>query len=259
MTKCLFSFLFLVAVAYSQTAAGASVTLTFSNQSDALIGSGSWTAYTNTPAAFTIDSFAFNPNDVLHVVTRQTNQPGGQNQGYYYNTPVGTTSIWFDFYVDPAGWNTLNVNSGVWGYGLDSTGQPTLAPAILGYEQGDGRSTSPGFYANENSVWDFMSAGNSGWNTLEMDIDPGVGINYSVNGIKMDFVADPTIFSFDKLLVNSLAGRSGQDFYYDNVGMAKDPVPLFQRHCRRHFCPPLQYFLVSVCSSLPVETKNVLL
>ena len=104
MRRFVVSLLVLAVFASAGIAKAGTINLTFDNSSDALIGSGGWTEYGSVPAAFSIDSFAFAPNNVLHVVTRSVTILGGQTQAYSHGTNGSVSSIWFDFYVDPAAW-----------------------------------------------------------------------------------------------------------------------------------------------------------
>ena len=204
-------------------------TLNFDNPSDALIGPGEWNLYISATTSFGINSTNFAPNNVLQIGLTAAGWSPTKKQGFSRDTAGPVMSVWCDFYVDSVDWSGQNVYSGMWASNSDS-----LFPSALVFQQSSTGASTTGFYDFDNSLngYTFISAGQDGWNNLRMDLNPGVGIDYFVNGVKSGFTADTGLSQFDFLALVSQNYRLDQTFYYDNVGSGSlgavnsTPVPL---------------------------------
>jgi hypothetical protein len=225
----------LLAVAIALSAAPAFAdSLTFDNPSDATIGAGGWTVDRAPTAAFNIDSSTFNPNSVLHVGLNgaQAGTDSFSNyQGYAHSTSNQATSISFDLFVDTNAWAGQSVNTGIWGVGVDAS-NGISAYSIMAYRQGGSAASGAGFYIfdydgynDPNGDWMFLGSALSGWNTLNMNLNVGTGVDYSINGTKLNSYVDPATLSFKSVILDSYNSGVNQDFSYDNINSAAVPLP----------------------------------
>lgn len=202
-------------------------TLDFSNLSG-------WSVDRELPAAFETDTSTFAGQTVLHVGISGAQQ----NASSFYNyqgeqTATGavddyTTSL----YVPATDWAGQTINTGVWAVGYDNT-NAISAYAIIAYRQGQGITS--GFYSFDytndanSGDWEFLTAAQTGWNSLDISLTPGTGVTYTVNGSNVGTTADSDTTSFNNVIIDTY--NSGVDYkaYYGGVNSggssAATPLP----------------------------------
>ena len=233
-------FVFLLGIGFLGPSASANSvdSLTFDNPSDSLAGpGGAWFTDVNynPVATFSTNSTNFAPNNVLQVdISASEHLSAPLNyQGYVHGFASPTTSISFDFYVDPdpSNWSGQSVYTGIFGVSdsrrliSDITYQHNYILPVAGFYFSDGIG-----FGDANG---YLGAGNVGWNNLRMDLDPNVGTSFFLNGVQSGFIADTTgAQAFNSLALVSYNFRldQNQTFYYDNIGTdnpaGSSPVPL---------------------------------
>ena len=249
--KILVWFVVLLVLMSAQTALSAPV-LTFDNPSDADFNQtdGWWFPGSATvdgnwwfggfgqsgSSMMMIDNGSFAPNNVLRITDDPSKTQAVSPLNYSaltHNTLTGpTTSITFDFYVDWYDWLDQSVYSGIWASDHGTASQLLATAPKLVYRQSRTNAFASGFYDYDVTTGNYNFIGSgvdvynlgvpSGWNSLEMRLEPGVGIDYFLNGVKSGFTADTTTQYFDSfsLVTSNYAGGSllEQNIFYDNIG-----------------------------------------
>lgn len=141
------------------------------------------------------------------------------------STAVNTAFLGIDIFVD-ANWGNNSVYTGIWGVGRDAT-DAISAYSIVAYRQNIDASPA-GFYSYDYILggWNFLTAANTGWNSVSMTLTPGTGVSYAVNGTTVGFFNDSETLKFDSVIVNTK--NFGQDYgvRMDNLTDAPPAVPL---------------------------------
>jgi len=200
-------------------------TLTFD---DPLSG---WTTDRHDPASFAIDNSTFAPNSVLTIKIDGSQQQASSfanYQGKIHAFPLtgGTQTYSIDQYVD-SNWGSQDINAGFWGVGNDSSSTTSAYP-IIAYRQGAGVATA-GYYSFDYMLggWNFLGVANANaWNTLKIQLTPGVGMSYFINGAEKGVTADPDTASLSDVILNTYNFGQNYQVSYDNLSATSvTPLP----------------------------------
>ena len=201
-------------------------TLTFD---DPLSG---WTTDRHDPASFAIDNSTFAGNNVLTIKidgSQQQTSSFYNYQGKLHAFPLtgGTQTYSIEQYVDATNWGSQDINAGFWGVGNDSSSATSAYPIIV-YRQGTGVAVA-GYYSFDYMVggWNYLGAATANaWNTLKIQLTPGVGMTYSVNGTQLGATADPDTASLSDVILNTYNFGQNYQVSYDNLSATSvTPLP----------------------------------
>lgn len=188
------------------------------------------------PGVFAVNTTQFNPNGVLQQGIRAADVQASsfynyQGKSVTLPTSGSTQGYSIDLFVDSAGWAGKTINAGVWGVGHDSSNAISAYP-IVAYRQSATNAFTAGFYSFDyigSNGWQFLTAAGSGWNTLALTLNVGVGVDYAVNGSTIGATfADTDTVGLDSVILNAFNSGVDYDVYWDNLASisSASSVPL---------------------------------
>jgi len=195
-----------------------------------------WTVDRRAPGVFEINNSQFPGNNVLQLGVVGSQRELSSNfynyQGMQHAFPLtgSPQSYSIDQFVSPSDWGADTINSGIWGVGYESPAVDPSAYPIVAYRQGG--ADAAGYYSFDyiNGGWTFLTAANAGWNNLRLELTPGTGIQYFVNGVAVGATADSATANLTNVILNSYNNGKDYSVFYDNLttesGAAVAAVPL---------------------------------
>jgi len=191
-----------------------------------------WTTDRRDPASFGITTISGNKVLTIGIDGSQQDPSSFYNyQGNAHAFPLsgGSQSYSIDQYVDTTAWAGQSINAGFWGVGVDGTSTVSAYP-IIAYRQSDMGAFAAGYYSFDYQVtgdWEFLGAASSNaWNNLKIELTPGVGMAYSINGTQLGSTIDPATTNLSDVILNTYNFGNSYQVSYDNLSASSvTPLP----------------------------------